>query len=67
MSVINTAAFESLQRYEKLHGAFLAIKKDNGLHPYNWMLPFIHTALTREIEFMRANFENWEEKLPTNE
>jgi len=50
--MINTAAFESLQRYKLLDEAYMYIKSQHGLSPFAWMEADIFNAMERERRFM---------------
>lgn len=66
--MINTSAFESFQRYKKLCDAVRYFDNWNtGTHsPYEWIQEFLIAAIHREVEFMRANKEQWEKDLNGN-
>jgi len=59
--MINTSAFESLERYQRLEAAMLKVK--DPLHPYHWIHEFLVQAVLREVNYMRCNKEEWLDRL----
>lgn len=57
--MINTAAFESLERYNRIDAAIRHILSENGLHPYEWMRSYLVEALAREKGFMINRKQDW--------
>lgn len=61
--MINTPAFESLERYIRLKNAITDIELGGGTAPYEWMLPYLYAAKKREKQFMETCKEAWIEQM----
>lgn len=59
--MINTSAFKSLERYQRLEDAMLKVK--DPLHIYHWMHELLVQAVLREVGYMRHNKEEWVDRL----
>ncbi len=60
--VINTPAFESLERYIRLSKALEYIK-NNPAYVYQWMEGPLHEAIEREYNFAFKNKIFWEREV----
>lgn len=65
--MILSPAFESLERYERINKLIAAILAENGLHPYEWLRPWLVDALKREKNFMMNNKNRWVDDLGLHE
>lgn len=61
--MINTPAFESLERYLRLKRAIDGINGTGAYIQYVWMQEALWLAIAREESFVESNKEAWEKEL----
>ena len=61
--MINTPAFESLERYLRLKRALRELSECKAHFVYHFIKDALHAAIGREEVFVEANIEQWTKEL----